>query len=56
MMDITLEELDTAIKLMLRCDGDRDHMNSSYLNVEQSMAICIFLQRVRHQLYPEALR
>ncbi len=55
-MNITLEELDEAIHLMLLKDGDRDHMNGSDLNVEQSMAICILLQHVRHQLYPEAMR
>ncbi len=55
-MDITLEELDAAIHLMLLKDGDRDHMNGSYLNVEQSMEICILLRHMRHQLYPEALR
>ena len=50
----TLELLDEAIHLMLLKDGDRDHMNSSALTVEQSMDICALLRDVRRHLYPEA--
>ena len=35
-------------------DGDRDHMNSSALTVEQTMDICALLRDVKHQLFPEA--
>lgn len=53
-MDNTFDNLNAAIHLMLLKDGDRDHDNSSALNVEQSMAICTLLRSVRNQLYPEA--
>jgi hypothetical protein len=36
--------LDNAVQLMLQKDGDRDHMNRSDLNCEQSMAICGLLK------------
>lgn len=36
--------LDYAVQLMLEKDGDRDHMNRSDLNCEQSMAICGILK------------
>jgi hypothetical protein len=51
----TLQLLNEAIHLLTLKDGDRDHMNSSALTVEQSMDICALLRDVRHQLYPEEL-
>lgn len=50
----TLELLDAAIHLLALKDGDRDHMNSSALTVEQTMDICALLRDVKHQLFPEA--
>jgi hypothetical protein len=38
---------DTAIKLLLLKDGDRDHMNHSNITCEQSMAIVELLRSWR---------
>lgn len=39
--------IDTSINLLLLKDGDRDHMNHSAINCEQSMAIVEVLRRCR---------
>lgn len=38
---------DAAIDLILRKDGNRDHMNNSYITCEQSMAIVELLRSWR---------
>jgi len=45
-----LAEIDAAIELLIRKDGDRDHMNHSNITCEQSMAIVALLRYLRSRL------
>lgn len=49
-----LDVIDWSIKTLMLADGDRDHMNGSALNCNQSMVVCSLLRHLRTKLYPEA--
>jgi hypothetical protein len=44
------------IELIVRKDGDRDHMNHSELTCEQTMAIVELLRRVKPALEEEVIQ
>lgn len=45
---------DSAIELLLKKDGDRDHMNHSDITCEQSMAIVELLREWKRSVSPPA--